>query len=101
MALLVYVDDIVIASNCEAEVVSSKAIMRKQFKMNDLGPVKYFLGMEITRSAVGISICQRKYALELPADNGCLRSKPIVVPTKPNQKMSQTDGEPPSDSTTL
>lgn len=50
IAVLVYVDDIIIASANESV---SKALIQdlsQQFKLRDLGVLKYFLGLEIARS---------------------------------------------------
>lgn len=57
VALLVYVDDIVIASNDMAEIDALKLFLHSQFKLKDLGPLKFFLGIEVGRSSQGISIC--------------------------------------------
>lgn len=37
--------------------------LKQSFKLRELGPLKYFLGLEIARNSSSISICQRKYAL--------------------------------------
>ena len=39
--------------------------MNKVFEMNDLGVMKYFLGMEVMQSRLGIFICQQKYAMDM------------------------------------
>ena len=44
MALLVYVDDILIASNDPQSLADLKVVLDKQFKLKDLGSLKYFLG---------------------------------------------------------
>ncbi|EOY03775.1 Uncharacterized protein TCM_018954 [Theobroma cacao] len=49
-ALLVYVDDIVIASTTIQAVNHVKQYLSFQFKLKDLGTLKYFLGLEIARS---------------------------------------------------
>ena len=58
IALVVYVDDILIASNNVQEVEALKVSLDQHFKLKDLGGLKYFLGLEIARSVKGITICQ-------------------------------------------
>ncbi|XP_019100874.1 PREDICTED: uncharacterized protein LOC109132878 [Camelina sativa] len=90
--LIVYVDDILIASNSEEAVASVKACLAKQFKTKDLGPAKFFLGLEIARNADGISVCQRKYCLDLLADAGLLGCKPNSVPMDPKINLTKETG---------
>ena len=49
-----------------------KKILAKEFKIKDLGNLKYFLGMEIARSKKS----QRKYVLDLLKDIPMLDCKP-------------------------
>jgi len=92
LALLVYVDDIMLVSNKDSAVIEVKQILAKEFKLKDLGQKRYFLGLEIARSKEGISISQRKYALELLEEFGFLGCKPVPTPMELNLKLSQEDG---------
>ncbi|XP_076929081.1 uncharacterized protein LOC143593292 [Bidens hawaiensis] len=80
VVLLVYVDDIVLTGNDENEIRKVKLALSSCFKIKDLGILKYFLGIEVLRSELGITLCQRKYCLELLASFGMIASKPISTP---------------------
>lgn len=53
-ALISYVDNIIITSSGYEGTNSLKAFLHSQFKLKDLGPLKYFLCLEIARSQKGI-----------------------------------------------
>lgn len=93
-AVLVYVDDIIIASNTDADVDQLKFHLSEAFKLRDLGPLKYFLGLEIARSSKGIAVCQRKYTLSLLEDAGLLACKLSSIPMDPGAKLCLDSKEP-------
>jgi hypothetical protein len=99
LALLIYVDDVAIASNDSVAISSFITLLNDKFKLKDLGSLKYFLGLEIARSYSGISVSQRKYALKILEDSGLLASKPIQFPMEHNLKLSRDDGVLLSDPT--
>ncbi|XP_017974611.1 PREDICTED: uncharacterized mitochondrial protein AtMg00810-like [Theobroma cacao] len=99
-ALLVYLDDILIGSASVQESNKVKDFLNSLFKLRDLGTVKYFLGLEIAKSPKGISICQRKYTLDLLEENGLLGAKPVSTLIDYNHKLCKVkDGEILSDPT--
>ncbi|CAL2245486.1 unnamed protein product [Prunus armeniaca] len=59
-ALLIYVDDILITGNDMAAINSLKQFLHTRFRIKDLGDLKLFLGIEVSRSTKGISISQRR-----------------------------------------
>ena len=62
------------------------------FKLKVLGSLKYFLGLEISKSSKGISLSQRKYTLSLLDDIGYLGSKPTHLHMDTNLKLTLTEG---------
>ena len=54
--LLVYIDDIIIIGDDTQGIVMLKEFLQKKFNTKDLGPLKYFLGIEIARSSHGIAL---------------------------------------------
>jgi hypothetical protein len=92
MALLVYVDDIVLASNDQQSIHEFTVFLNTHFKLKDLGPLKFFLSLEIARSTAGVSLCQCKFALDILSDTDHLVAKPSVFPMDYNAKFSASDG---------
>ena len=91
--LLVYVDDILIASNDVDAVNVFKQFLDNKFILKDLGTLKYFLGLEVARTTKGLSLCQRKFTLELLSDTGLLACKPSNVPMDQSLKLSNGVGD--------
>ena len=44
--------------------------LSREFEMEDLGTLKYFLGIKVSQSNKGIFLSQRKYALDLLQETG-------------------------------
>jgi hypothetical protein len=59
---VVYVDDIVITGDDNEGINALKQHLFQNFQTKDLGPLRYFLGIEVAQSKSGIAISQRKYA---------------------------------------
>ena len=90
--VLVYVDDLVIASNDLPRLIKFKAYLSQCFRMKDLGKLKYFLGIEVARSEEGIFLSQRKYILDIVAETGLLGCKPTSTPMEQNHQLAADDG---------
>nr|KYP44167.1 Retrovirus-related Pol polyprotein from transposon TNT 1-94 [Cajanus cajan]KYP44174.1 Retrovirus-related Pol polyprotein from transposon TNT 1-94 [Cajanus cajan] len=54
--LVVYVNDIVITGDDQEGIKALKQHLFKHFQTKDLGPLRYFLGIEVAQSKSGIAI---------------------------------------------
>ena len=54
LALLVYVDDVLITGTNENDILQVKRFFHSVFSIKDLGYAKYFLGLVIARSPKGM-----------------------------------------------
>jgi hypothetical protein len=91
--VLLYVDDMVITGNDETAINDLKKFLNSCFKIKDLGMLKYFLGIEVARSKAGITICQRKYTLDILEEAGLLGAKPAIVPMEPDLVLTENGSE--------
>lgn len=97
--ILVYVDDLVVGGTDSHEILQIKTCLDAKFSIKDLGVLKYFLGFELACSTHGISLCQRKYTLDLISDAGLLGAKPCSTPMQPHLQLHKTYDTPLSDHT--
>ena len=82
-----------IASN-DVDVVSAfKQFLDNKFMLEDLGTLKFFLGLEVARTTKGISLCQRKFTLELLSNTGLLACKPSNVTMDQSLKLSNSSAD--------
>ena len=65
MTLIVYVDDMVVTGKDPEERKALQNYLSREFEIKDLGHLKYFLGIEVSRSSERIFLSQIKYALDL------------------------------------
>ena len=63
--LLLYVDDIVLTASSPALLRHITECLSSEFAMTDLGALHHFLSISVTRSANGMFLSQRQYAVEL------------------------------------
>ena len=65
MALLVYVDDLVLTGNDNELCAQFKAYLHQCFRIKDLGPLKYFLGIEVARTSKALFCVNENIPLKL------------------------------------
>lgn len=87
--LLVYVDDMLIASKNMFKINRLKSQMNGAFEMNDLGAAKKILGMEIhiDQKASRLCISQKNY-IERVKWFGMIGSKPMTTPLLAHFRLS-------------
>ena len=83
MFILVYVDDIIVASSIEKATAALLQDLREEFALKDLGDLHYFLGIEVSKVREGIVLSQGKYANELLQRVGMTQCKPAVLLSLP------------------
>jgi hypothetical protein len=76
------------------EIKKLKKKLSRAFEVKDLGPLRYFLGIEIARSSRGIILSQRKYVLDLLRETGMLGCRPSGSPIDKNHQTCAESGDP-------
>ena len=90
---MIYVDYVLLIGTSKEAILEVKQFLDAEFTIKDLGPARYFLGIEIARSRKGIYINQRKYALDLITDVRLLGAKLTATPLPKGLKLSIQDEE--------
>nr|GEX76407.1 uncharacterized mitochondrial protein AtMg00810-like [Tanacetum cinerariifolium] len=96
-AALVYVDDVLITGDSEAEIVHLKQALDKKSTIKDLGLAKYFFGIELCCTSTSSHLNQRKYIVDLLSDIGLTATKPATFPFPTELKLSLDKGTPLDD----
>ena len=97
--LLLYVDDMIITGDDPEYIAFVKARLSEQFLMSDLGPLRYFLGIEVSSTPEGFYLSQEQYIQNLLDRAGLTDHQTVETPMELNVHLRATDGEPLSDAT--
>jgi hypothetical protein len=89
--LLVYVDDIIVLSSSSPAIDRLVQGLRQEFVVKDLGPLHFFLGIEVARCSQGLTLTQRQYALDLLQRSGMLKCKAVDTPMSATVKLFPND----------
>ena len=92
--LIVYVDDIIITGRDHAHLLTFITTLASRFALKDLGPLSYFLGVEVIPTTTGIFLSQRKYVCDLLDNLGMLDAKAATTPLAVGTTLLATHGTP-------
>ena len=89
---LVYVDDLVITGNNSLFVASIIKQLGDMFSLKDMGPLHFFLGIEVIPTQAGLFLSQHKYVRELLAKTSMSGAKDVSTPLSTTQSLQLIDG---------
>ncbi len=90
VVIVIYVDDLIIIGNSDANISDLKKLLKQKFEIKDLGELCYFFSIEVIQSPKGIWLLPRQYALNKLSEYGMMGCKPISIPLEQNVKMRET-----------
>jgi hypothetical protein len=85
--LHLYVDDIILIGNSSSAVTSLITQLAYTFKLKDLGPLRFFLGLQIDYNRAGLFVHQKKYVSDLLLKFNMTNCKPASTPFSISQKL--------------
>jgi transposase InsO family protein len=97
--LVVYVDDMLAASNSRDYLDKFKVQLKRRFDLSDLGPACHFLGMHITRDREKrlLSISQKAYLEKILENAGMTQCNPVSTPMTPGVTLQKATRPPTSE----
>ncbi|XP_073357742.1 uncharacterized protein [Aegilops tauschii subsp. strangulata] len=92
MFVLVYVDDIIVASSSSDATTCLLKDLKVEFALKDLGDLHYFLGIEVKHVKDGILLTQEKYTADILRRVGLEKCKPVSTPISTSEKLTIDSG---------
>jgi histone deacetylase 1/2 len=87
--VLVYVDDIIVASSSPSATNGLLRALQSDFALKDFGDLHFFLGIEVNKVANGIHLSQGKYTTDILQRVGMHTCKASPTPLSPSEKLSK------------
>uniref|UniRef100_A0A2N9HLR0 Reverse transcriptase Ty1/copia-type domain-containing protein n=1 Tax=Fagus sylvatica TaxID=28930 RepID=A0A2N9HLR0_FAGSY len=99
--LLLYVDDIIITGTSPSLITNLIHQLQTTFELKDLGPLHYFLGLQLHYHSTGFSVHQTKYASDLLQRFAMTNCKPSSTPYSSTSRLTKDQGTPLVDPTSF
>ncbi|XP_042459126.1 uncharacterized mitochondrial protein AtMg00810-like [Zingiber officinale] len=92
--LSLYVDDMIITADDLSGIEELKLHLTREFDMKDLGPLRYFLGLEAVYSPRGYLLSQSKYIGDILEQTHLSDAHIVDTLLEINARYSSVDGVP-------
>ncbi|XP_022020226.1 uncharacterized mitochondrial protein AtMg00810-like [Helianthus annuus] len=88
--LLIYVDNIILTTSTDHLRDHLMRRLGDEFAMKDLGPLSYFLGVQVTRTGQSLFLSQQQYTHDIIERAGMTSCNPVATLVDCNVKLSAT-----------
>jgi hypothetical protein len=88
MYVLVYVDDLIIVSSTPSTMSHLLRQLDSTFASKDLGPLHYYLGIEVFPSPFGLILSRQKYITVFLHKTNMMNCRPVSTPMSSSEKIS-------------
>src|ERR1043165_5730093 len=95
----VYVDDIIVTGSSIKDISSFKKEMQGKFEMSDLGPLTYYLGIEVSQTQGKIQLKQSAYAKKVVKEARLEDCNPTKYAMESGRKLTKEDESEPVNET--
>ncbi|XP_066361181.1 uncharacterized mitochondrial protein AtMg00810-like [Miscanthus floridulus] len=90
--ILLYVDDMILKVSTSNLLQHIIVKLKAEFTVKDMGPVSYFLGINVQRTSDGFFLSQAQYVEDLIERAAMQNCKSVTTPAETKQKTSTTAG---------
>lgn len=94
LVVLVYVDDILVTGSHNNQIMEFIGLLHSKLALKDLGPLHYFLGIEVVSTTQGVHLNQAKYIGDILSRANMAHANPCPSPMITNVSLSKHDSEP-------
>lgn len=91
--LLLYVDDMILSASSPELLQHFITSLQSALAVKDMGPIHYFLGVEVKRTKEGFFLSQSSYALDILERAGMVDCKLVATPAESKAKPSRDDSD--------
>ncbi|WVZ15560.1 hypothetical protein V8G54_013126 [Vigna mungo] len=99
LIVCLYVDDLLLTGSSLKKLEEFKQLMQTEFDMTDMGELRYFLGMEFSKTSAGLLMHQRKYVKDILSKFMMDKCNEAETPLEVGKKLRINAGEEAVDGT--